>query len=81
MHYDERRVLDSVFTVGNYLMLAMGINAFGVQLDDDYEGFHPGPPHEHVTPLGGATVHERTPFRTCRTSSLPWANTGLCRSP
>jgi alkylhydroperoxidase family enzyme len=29
-HYDERQVLDIIFTCGNYLLLAMAINAFGV---------------------------------------------------
>jgi 4-carboxymuconolactone decarboxylase len=43
-HYDERQLLDIVFIVGNYLKLAMGINAFGVQLDNEYVGFRPGLP-------------------------------------
>jgi alkylhydroperoxidase family enzyme len=40
-HYNERQILDVVFTVGNYLMLAMALNAFGVQLDEGYQGFRP----------------------------------------
>ncbi len=43
-HYDQRQVFDTVFIVGNYLMLAMGINAFGVQLDAGFTGFRPGLP-------------------------------------
>jgi alkylhydroperoxidase family enzyme len=43
-HYDDRQLLDIVFIVGNYLKLAMGINAFGVQLDNDEPGFRPGLP-------------------------------------
>ena len=43
-HYTEQQVLDTVFTVGNYLMLAMGLNSFGVQLDAGYPSFSPGLP-------------------------------------
>lgn len=43
-HYDERQILDVIFMVSNYLMLAMGLNAFGVQLDEGYHGFRPGLP-------------------------------------
>jgi 4-carboxymuconolactone decarboxylase len=43
-HYDERQVLDIIFTCGNYLLLAMGINAFGVQLDEGCDGFRAGLP-------------------------------------
>ncbi len=43
-HYDERQILDVIFMVGNYLMLAMALNAFGVQLDEGYDGFRPGLP-------------------------------------
>ena len=49
-HYDERQVLDILFTVSNYLLLAMGINAFGVQLDAGYSGFHPGLPLSQQRP-------------------------------
>ena len=43
-HYDERQILDVIFMVSNYLTLAMGLNAFGVQLDEGYQGFRPGLP-------------------------------------
>ena len=43
-HYDERQILDVIFMVSNYLTLAMGLNAFGVQLDEGYHGFRPGLP-------------------------------------
>lgn len=43
-HHDERQLLDVVFMVSNYLMLAMALNAFGVQLDEGYHGFRPGLP-------------------------------------
>lgn len=43
-HYDERQILDVIFMVSNYLMLAMGLNAFGVQLDEGDEGFRSGLP-------------------------------------
>ncbi len=31
--YDEHRLMDAVFTVGNYTLLAMALNSFGVRLD------------------------------------------------
>ncbi|MCZ6873533.1 MAG: carboxymuconolactone decarboxylase family protein [bacterium] len=37
--HDERQLLDIVFIVSNYLLLAMGINSFGVQLDAGLNGF------------------------------------------
>jgi 4-carboxymuconolactone decarboxylase len=43
-HYDQRQILDILFTVSNYVMLAMGINTFGVQLDAGYHGFRLGLP-------------------------------------
>ncbi len=43
-HYDERQLLDIVFMVGNYVLLAMGINSFGVQLDRGLDGFRVGLP-------------------------------------
>jgi alkylhydroperoxidase family enzyme len=38
-HYDERQCLDIVFTAGNYILLAMALNTFGVQLDMGFAGF------------------------------------------
>ncbi len=38
-YHDERQLLDIVFIVCNYLLLAMGINSFGVQLDAGLDGF------------------------------------------
>ena len=32
-HYGERQLMDLVFTAGQYHMLAMALNSFGVQLD------------------------------------------------
>jgi 4-carboxymuconolactone decarboxylase len=49
-HYDERQLLDTVFTVGNYLLLAMALNAFGVQLDAGLEGFRAGLAMNHQYP-------------------------------
>jgi len=43
-HYDERQILDVVFMASNYLLLAMALNAFGVQLDEGTSGFRPGLP-------------------------------------
>ena len=33
-YYDTRQIMDVVFTVGQYNMLAMALNSLGVQLDD-----------------------------------------------
>jgi alkylhydroperoxidase family enzyme len=32
-HHDDRQLMDLVFTVGSYALLAMALNAFGVQSD------------------------------------------------
>jgi hypothetical protein len=32
-------MLDLVFTVGQYTLVSMALNTFGVQLDDGIEGF------------------------------------------
>ena len=37
--YDTRQIMDIVFTVGQYNMLAMGLNSFGVQRDAGVPGF------------------------------------------
>jgi alkylhydroperoxidase family enzyme len=37
--YDDRQMLDLVFTVGQYTLVSMALNTFGVQLDDGIEGF------------------------------------------
>ena len=39
MHFDEPQCLDVLFTIGNYILLAMALNAFGVPLDEGYAGF------------------------------------------
>ena len=43
-HYTHPQLFDIVFMVCNYLMLAMGLNTFGVQLDAGFSGFRPGLP-------------------------------------
>jgi alkylhydroperoxidase family enzyme len=35
---DDRQLMDYVFTVGSYTMLAMALNTFGVQVEQDHEG-------------------------------------------
>src|ERR1700728_2067094 len=35
---DERHRMDLVFTTGNYIALAMALNTFGVQVEDDHDG-------------------------------------------
>ena len=37
--YDTNQIMDVLFTVGNYNMLAMALNSCGVQLDPGIEGF------------------------------------------
>jgi 4-carboxymuconolactone decarboxylase len=66
-HYTAPQLLDVVFTVGNYLMLAMGINAFGVQLDAEYSGFGAGLPLNQQRPsatLPPMVVRRPTPRLT-----------------
>jgi alkylhydroperoxidase family enzyme len=33
-HYNEKQVIDLVFTVGQYTMVSMALNTFGVQIED-----------------------------------------------
>ena len=40
--YSETQMMDLVFTVGAYAMLAMALNSFGVRLDAGLKGFAPG---------------------------------------
>jgi 4-carboxymuconolactone decarboxylase len=37
--YNQSQMVDLVFTVGQYNLVSMALNSFGVQLDDDLEGF------------------------------------------
>lgn len=38
-HYNKEQLIDLVFTVGQYNLVSMALNTFGVQLDDGIEGF------------------------------------------
>jgi len=38
-HYDTRQLIDLVFTVGEYNLVSMALNTFGVPLDDGLIGF------------------------------------------
>jgi alkylhydroperoxidase family enzyme len=38
-HLDRKQLMDLVFTVGAYDMLAMAFNNFGIELDPELEGF------------------------------------------
>jgi alkylhydroperoxidase family enzyme len=40
-HFDEHQLIDLVFTVGNYAMISMALNVFGVPLEDGVPGFPP----------------------------------------
>jgi 4-carboxymuconolactone decarboxylase len=35
---DEQQRMDLVFTIGNYVALAMALNTFGVEVEDDFDG-------------------------------------------
>ncbi len=37
--YDTRQLMDLVFTIGQYNMVSMALNTFGIQLDDRLSGF------------------------------------------
>jgi alkylhydroperoxidase family enzyme len=37
--YDRRQLMDLVFTVGQYNLVSMALNSFGVQLDEGLDGF------------------------------------------
>jgi alkylhydroperoxidase family enzyme len=43
-HYDAQQVLDVVFTVGQYQLVSMVLNTFGVERDDGVTGGVPFPP-------------------------------------
>ncbi len=38
-HYDTQQLMDLVFTIGQYHVVSMALNTFGVQLDDGVPGF------------------------------------------
>lgn len=38
-HYSTQQMMDVVFTVGQYNLVSMALNSFGVQLDDGLPGF------------------------------------------
>ena len=40
--YDEKQLMDVVFTVGQYNMVSWALNSFGVQLDEGVPGFPEG---------------------------------------
>lgn len=41
-YYDTKQLMDLVFTVGQYNMVSMALNTFGVQLDERLSGFPAG---------------------------------------
>ena len=38
-HWNELQRIDLIFTVGQYCMISMALNSFGVQIEDDTERF------------------------------------------
>jgi 4-carboxymuconolactone decarboxylase len=43
VHYDQRQLMDIVFTVGQYTMVSMALNSFGVEVDAYLAGYPPLP--------------------------------------
>ncbi len=41
-HYSTQQLMDLVFTVGQYNLVSMALNSFGVQLDDGVSGWNLG---------------------------------------
>ena len=39
--YDQRQMMEAIFTVGQYNLVAMWLNSFGVQLEPGFDGFPP----------------------------------------
>jgi 4-carboxymuconolactone decarboxylase len=37
-HLDERQRMDLIFTIGNYIALAMALNTFGVEVESGHDG-------------------------------------------
>ena len=35
---DERQRMDLIFTIGGYIALAMALNTFGVEVEEDHDG-------------------------------------------
>jgi 4-carboxymuconolactone decarboxylase len=50
--YDTAQLMDIVFTVGAYAMLAMALNSFGVGLDPGIDGFTPAQAAAQARRLG-----------------------------
>ena len=45
-HYSEQQMMDLVFTVGQYTLVSMALNSFGVEIDEGYSGFPESPMKE-----------------------------------
>ena len=43
-HYDRKQLMDIVFTVGQYTLVSMMLNSFGVEVDDYLRGNYPALP-------------------------------------
>ncbi|MEE8129794.1 MAG: carboxymuconolactone decarboxylase family protein [Vicinamibacterales bacterium] len=41
--YDQRQLMEAIFTVGQYNLVAMWVNSLGVQFEPGFEGFPVGP--------------------------------------
>ena len=41
--YDQRQLMEAIFTVGQYNLVAMWVNSLGVQFELGFEGFPVGP--------------------------------------
>jgi 4-carboxymuconolactone decarboxylase len=43
-HYGRKQLMDMVFAVGQYTLVSMMLNSFGVEVDDYLKGCYPAPP-------------------------------------
>jgi hypothetical protein len=61
--YDERQLLDAVFTVGQYHLVSFALNSCGVPLDQGVEGFEAEPVRARTVgvelPVGDPGAAER----------------------
>ena len=63
--YDERQILDLLFTVGQYNLLAMVLNATAVELDEGLEGFADVPSESPGTKIWAVTYRRKIRFSDC----------------
>ena len=65
--FDRQQLMDLVFTIGAYDLMAMAFNTFGLELDPGLTGFPP----RTTTRLTAGAAAGRTPARRPRTGQAP----------